>query len=180
MMRKIVSVVMVIALLFYSAAPVLAELPNSGAVQKSRSVIFQSVRTFSSKLHPVGFYASSNQVNFRLVPRNSPPILFQQSGQAFSSGSYVEGKSEGLRVGRESASPFWLVGGLFTGIITFIPSIFAGLEPPASKLPVDKPQDYRVGFAEGYRNGKRGRQMSYAGIGWAIWIGILVGVAASK
>jgi hypothetical protein len=176
MLKKITSLTVVLSMLLSYSTPVFAgTLENNGKVSsKNHLKLFESQRFFSEK--------PSFDIQKASILRSPKPLFqssqYPQAQAGEMNGSYAQGKNDGKIVGKDSASQLWLVFGLVGGVVGFIPSTFYGLEPPASKLPMNRSEDYRTGFVEGYKSAKRGKQMGYAGIGWVIWIAALVAASS--
>ena len=98
------------------------------------------------------------------------PILAQQAPDQAS--EYFQGKLDGER--EASGSGIWFLAGLGCGVFGLGAAYLSQPAPPAINL-VGKSQPYAMGYTDGYRNSARNQNTTYAAIGWAVWLAILVG-----
>jgi hypothetical protein len=69
--------------------------------------------------------------------------------------------------------PLWFLAGLGCGIIGVGVAYFVKPNPPAAAL-LGQSSDYVLGYTDGFKKKSRDKNVSYACVGWGVWIVIYV------
>jgi len=82
---------------------------------------------------------------------------------------YQMGQSDGRMQGKSDASALWLLAGFGCGVFGFVAAAVSDGDSPGTYL-MGKSMTYIQGYNQAYSKARKGKQMLYAGIGWALSI----------
>lgn len=88
---------------------------------------------------------------------------------------FLQGKFDGEQSAQ--GNPIWLVAGLGCGCFGLGFAYLSKPEPSAQAL-IGKSTEYNLGYREGYQSKAKAKNITYAGIGWLVWVAILVGASS--